>query len=655
MPMPVLSRLTLIATLGGCLLPGLAGAQAPTAPAAPARKPLPPNVGLPMMRGDQLVTKAARQIDQLIANDWLRTQTKSIGDANDQVWVRRTYLNLIGRIPTFKEFKAFLEDKDPAKKAKLVDQLLASEGYNSHMFNFWADMLRASSTFGEGLSGKPYIAWIRDAIAKNKPYDEFVTELLTAEGGMWEPGNGAVGYYVRDRGMPLDNMANTTRIFLGTQIACAQCHDHPYEDWKRMDFLEMAAFTHGLKELHDSKYMETIGRLEGDRTEQNRELDSLDRFVRYAFFESHVRDETDGMIKIPEDYQYRDGKPGEMIGARTMMGKSVRNLGRKPMKEARNRFAEWVTAPENTTFTKVIANRMWKRVMGAGLVEPLDDFKKNTVASNPQLLEFLANLMVEVRFDLKEFQRVLYNTRTYGLNTANQEIPEGSRWTFNGRPLRRMSAEQVWDSLLTLSVDEVDKLKSNDYNDAVYFGGRPVLVGYKTMSQLQREVAALPAEGYWDYLENLLKDIQSGKSGPAAGGDYMTMGGGAGGIPGMLRASELESPAPLSHFLRKFGQSDRITIDGANTESDVTQALSLLNGHVERQIVNNAGSLIRTYLRKCATHEQKINMIYYSVLNRVPTPEEKAKLIEEFKRDELGSEMNVLSAVLNSAEFLYVQ
>jgi hypothetical protein len=135
----------------------------------------------------------------------------------------------------------------------------------------------------------------------------------------------------------------------------------------------------------------------------------------------------------------------------------------------------------------------------------------------------------------------------------------------------------------------------------------------------------------------------------------MTMGGGAGAVPGMLRASELESPAPLSHFLRKFGQSDRITIDGANTESDVTQALSLLNGHVERQIVNNAGSLIRSYLRKCATHEQKINMIYYSVLNRVPSPEEKARLLEEFKRDELGSEMNVLSAVLNSAEFLYVQ
>ena len=618
------------------------------------------SVGLPMMRGGdpaQFVEKAAKQIDLLISNEWLKLQMKSVEQASDSVWLRRTYLGLIGRIPTFKEFKSFLEDKDTGKRAKLVDALLASEGYNSHMYNYWADLLRASSSFGEGLNGKPYQMWIRDAIAKNKPYNQFVTELLTSEGGMWEPGNGAVGYYVRDRGMPLDNMANTTRIFLGAQIACAQCHDHPYDDWKRMDFLEMAAFTHGIKNLADGAYNKIVKDSEGDRLKNNRDLDNLDRFVRYAFYDSYIKDETDGLIEVPKDYQYRDAKPGEMIGARTMLGKSVRNLGKKPMKEARNRFAEWATSPENPSFTKVIANRMWKRAMGVGLVEPLDDFKKNTVASNPALLDFLGNLMVEVKYDLKAFQRVLYNTRTYGLTTAPTEVAEGSRWHFNGRPLRRMSAEQVWDSMLTLTVEDVDTRKGTQWNDYVYYNGRPVLQGYKSMGDLQKEFAALPANQYWSKLESLLAEIRSGKTGDKAGygGDAMMMGGGNGASGGLLRAAELESPAPVSHFLRKFGQSDRITIDGATTDTDVTQALTLLNGHVERQIVNNSSSIIRTYLRKCGTNDQKVNMIYYSVLNRIPTPEERARLVAEFERDSEAAEQTCLSAALNSAEFVYIQ
>jgi hypothetical protein len=648
--MHALIRATLVAVLTA---PGAAMAQSQLRNSAGS-------VGLPMLRGGdpaQFLDKAAKQIDHLVSIDWMKTNTRPVEAASEDVWVRRTYLSLIGRIPTFKEFKAFREDKDPAKRAKLIDTLLSSEGYKSHTFNYWADLLRATDDWAEGIDGRPYQMWIRDAIARNKPYNEFVTELLTSSGGMWEPGNGAVGYYVRDRGMPLDNMANTTRIFLGTQIACAQCHDHPYDDWKRKDFLEMAAFTHGLKtSLHGGDYYSKVRATEGDRLKDNRDLENFDRFVRYAFFDSHVRDETVGMIEVPKDYQYRDAKPGEMIGARTMMGKSVRNLGRKPMKESRNRFAEWVTGADNPTFTKVIANRMWKRVMGAGLVEPLDDFKKNTVASNPALLDFLGNLMVEVKYDLKEFQRILYNTRTYALGTAPGEVPEGTRWNFSGRPLRRMTAEQVWDSLLALSIEDLDSRKGSQWNNYVYYGGKPVLQGYKTMADLQREFATLPADRYWTHLESLLKDIRSGRTGDKAdyGGDMMMMSGRS-SHGGMLRASELGSPAPASHFLRKFGQSDRITIDGASTDSDVTQALSLLNGHAERHIVNNAGSLIREFLRRCGTPEQKVNMIYYSVLNRVPTDAERAHLKAEFERDPSAAELTCLSAVLNSVEFIYIQ
>jgi hypothetical protein len=279
-------------------------------------------------------------------------------------------------------------------------------------------------------------------------------------------------------------------------------------------------------------------------------------------------------------------------------------------------------------------------VYTVGLVEPLDDFKKNTVASNPQLMDFLANLMVEVKYDLKAYQRVLYNTKTYGLSTATVEVPEGSRWHFNGRPLRRMSAEQVWDSMLTLMVDDVDAKKNPIYSQEPMFAGKP-------MYQVQQDIVGVSAEKYWDYLEDLV--AKGGGSG------YMMMSGGRGDDSQLLRASELRQPASPEHFLRKFGQSDRVTIDGSNTESDVTQALSLLNGVAERAVVNNAGALIRTFLRKCSTSDQKVNMIYYSILNRVPSPEEKAPLLAELDANPGQGELTLLSAALNSVEFIFIQ
>ena len=164
----------------------------------------------------------ARWIDGLIDKRLASYRLRPNRIASEEVFLRRAYLKIIGRIPTFEEAQEFFEKRDRTqKKIDLVDQLLGSHGYVSHWFHFWADILRAKENLGNRLSGRPYIDYIKDFIATNKPYDKWVKEMLSASGAMWERGNGAVGYFARDRGMQLDNMSNTVRIFLGTSLECA--------------------------------------------------------------------------------------------------------------------------------------------------------------------------------------------------------------------------------------------------------------------------------------------------------------------------------------------------------------------------------------------------------------------------------------------------
>jgi len=191
---------------------------------------------VPAVRADQISEK----IDALIEEGYKTHKITPNGPTTDEAFVRRIYLDIIGRIPSMEEAKAFLDSAEAGKRAKLIDQLLDSEGYVSNWYNWWADILRMETGL-RGDAGQAYAAWVKDSLRNNKPYDQFVRDLITADGYVWD--NGAVGYYLRDAGMPLDNMSNTTQIFLGTRLACAQCHNHPFDKWTQKDYYEMAAFT----------------------------------------------------------------------------------------------------------------------------------------------------------------------------------------------------------------------------------------------------------------------------------------------------------------------------------------------------------------------------------------------------------------------------
>src|SRR6478735_3691050 len=176
---------------------------------------------------------------------------KKNADMSDEQFVRRAYLDIAGRIPSYDETTAFLKtaSSDKSARMKLIDTLLDSPGYVSNTFNYFAEMLRMIDRFDGNnyVRGLPFIKWFKGQVQKNAPWDQTVRTMVTATGKMWDdpeknPDAAATGYLLRDSGMPLDNLANTLTVFLGTDVACAQCHDHPFTDWTQRQFFEMAAF-----------------------------------------------------------------------------------------------------------------------------------------------------------------------------------------------------------------------------------------------------------------------------------------------------------------------------------------------------------------------------------------------------------------------------
>lgn len=394
--------------------------------------------------------EASKQVDELLAKDWQQHKLTPNPPASDETFVRRVHLDIVGRIPTMLETQAFLKSTDKDKRAKLIDALLASDGFNQHMFQFWADLLRVQSRANGGqgeMTSKPYVEHIKKRIRENMPYDAFVRELLTAQGKVWD--NPAIGYYMRDLGMPLDNLANTTRVFLGTRIECAQCHNHPFDKWTQMQFYQMAAFTYPLETnftgVSDKGELMELKRAADKKPELatntrhiGRVFENLGDFVRY----SKVQALPSRVLRLPHDYQYTDAKPKSEVKPATMLGKSLTG--------DLQTFAGWMTSPENPRFTKVIANRLWKRVFGVGLIEPVDELMDNTVAMNPALMQHLEKLMIELRYDLKAYLRVLYNTQAYQSEVTRAELIVGEVYHFTGPLLRRMTAEQIYDSFVTL-------------------------------------------------------------------------------------------------------------------------------------------------------------------------------------------------------------
>jgi len=650
------------------------------------------------------VGQAAAAIDKLVAEGLAVGATKVAKDnaattdpkqqrvvpkANklmtDEQFVRRVYLDIVGRIPSHDESKAFLDSASKTKRAELIDKLLDSPGYASHTYNYFAEMLRVKSRLEQdNMRGDPYIGWLQKQIESNTPWDKMVYDMVTADGKMWH--NGAAGYLLRDIGMPLDNLANTLAVFLGTDVACAQCHDHPFADWTQHQFYEMAAFfgatTTDLRtaanrkkgkdqmavvDVRDKLMPEIEKMIESAGMDIRRERNGIQNYIganRYV-----ISDMESNTLKLPHDYKYKDGKPGDPVAPKliTWSKSDASNPAYKTNKtkkeeKLRETFASWMTHPENPRFAMSIANRMWKRAFGVAVNEPVTNIDDPEKSYNPALLKHLAAEMKRVKFDLKAFMRIVYNTQSYQREATNEEVPMGEPYYFQGPLLRRMTAEQAWDSYMTLVLGDPDKYKQpleDLYSRSIdldltnpKLDAKTVLMKYGAFRGIAAKERALEGGG----LEMAGEEMMANKGGKKAAADDTMMENKSLSYGGMVlrRAAEIEQPARSGHFLTEFGQSQRLVIDGGNKVGSVPQVLMMMNGKAQEMLTNKDSLIFRT-MDKVNSPADKVEAVFLSILSRKPSLGEKD--IAKRGMEAAGGDgfSNLIWALINTREFMFVQ
>jgi tetratricopeptide (TPR) repeat protein len=581
------------------------------------------------------ILAASKKIDSFILSNYAKFKIKPNAPLNDHQFLRRVYLDATGTIPNLREINKFMISTDPDKRSKLIDELLNSEGYVSHYFNFWADILRYKDSLNNGVRGEPYRQWIKQSLAENKPWNKITYEMMSAQGLIWD--NPATGYMQRDPSMPLDIMNNTIRIFLGTRIGCAQCHNHPFDRWTQKEFYQMAAFTFGTHNATyggDKRYWnaDPNDRLRADysKIEQEEEDRRLNGYVFDRMISQNmmlVNDQVDAKIKLPKDYAYDDDKPETVVEPKTLFGKPAEI---KPGEAPRKAFAKWLVSKENPRFAKTIANRLWKQLFGIGQIEPVDDMMDSTVAENPELMVFLESEMKRLNFDMKEYIRMLMNTEVYQRESSGAELSREGAYHFPGPSLRRMTAEQVWDSFLTLTADSIE------YREPPATIRTSLIKLDLTKASAMEVVKAEQEANKADYQAAVNKSKFQFK------GEFMA------------RASELPSPVPPDHFLRLFGQSDRELISSSSVGGSVPQILMMFNGPMSHKLLEKDSTIYNSIVKKKTIHEG-IKTIFLTILTRPPEAEELTLSVGEVKEDGPIGYGNVVWSLLNTREFLFIQ
>jgi hypothetical protein len=294
-----------------------------------------------------------------------------------------------------------------------------------------------------------------------------------------------------------------------------------------------------------------------------------------------------------------------------------------------------MVARTNRQFARTIANRMWKQVMGVGIVEPVDDFRQENPPSDPELLEHLTTLVIGLDFDLREFIRVVVSTTAYQRRAVLHDPTSAEPFRFAGPALRRMTAEQLWDSIVAL------------------VARNPWSVQRPTAAEVA-EVAAI------DLRQASLADVEQtfdafvGRYGP---GRYQRTLQQACGYRGqwLMKASEMPTPLPLGHFLRQFGQSDRETIDGGRTVPTIPQILAMFNGPITHAMLEEGSVIYDTVMAH--DPEETVDVVFFSVLGHEPSAEDRRCAHDELTDagDPATGCGNLIWALLNTREFLFIQ
>jgi hypothetical protein len=337
----------------------------------------------------------AKPLNAVDTRVFVRLQGQGIKPADlcsDEVFVRRVYLDVIGTLPEPKETKAFLEDHSPGKRAALIDALLGRDEFAEYWAMKWCDVLRVKAEFPINLwpnAAQAYHRWVRDSIRDNKPYDQFVRELLTSSGSNFR--TPPVNFYRAIQGREPATIAKAVALtFMGTRI----------ENWPEKRRSDMAAFFSRIAYKHTGEWKEEIICL--------------------------------------------DPKSADAMKATLPDGASVQ-IG--PDDDPRQAFADWLTGPNNPWLARAVVNRVWYWLLGRGIVQEPDDIRPDNPPSNPELLAYLEKELVSAHYDLKHIYRLILNSRTYQQSSIPRSAGPKADALFAYYPVRRLDAEVLIDAL----------------------------------------------------------------------------------------------------------------------------------------------------------------------------------------------------------------
>jgi hypothetical protein len=328
---------------------------------------------------------------------------------SDTTFVRRAYLDVIGRLPAPTEVRTFLADTGPDRRARLVDRLLERPEYADYWANKWADLLRPNP-YRVGIKAVFSLdGWLRDSFRQNKPYDRFVRELLTAQGSTFR--NGAVTLF-RDRREPDEITTMVSQLFLGIRLECARCHHHPFEVWGQDDFYSFAA------------YFSRIGRK------------GVGLSPPISGGEEMVFTAPSGTVRHPTTGKVMTARP--LFGTTTAPADEV---------DPRQVLADWIASDANPFFARVMVNRVWADLMGRGIVEPIDDLRATNPPSNGPLLDALAEQFRKERYDVKKLIRAIMTSHVYQLASTPGPRNGGDLRNYSRHYRQRLRAEVLLDAV----------------------------------------------------------------------------------------------------------------------------------------------------------------------------------------------------------------
>ena len=354
-------------------------------------------------------------IDQLVYDKLHKLRIYPSEICSDEVFLRRVYLDVVGAVPNVETISTFIADQSPDKRERAVDELLSRKEFTEMWVMKFAELLQIRTDDNNGVSYKStllYFNWIKDRIANNVPMDQIVRDLLTAKGGTFV--SPATNYYQIER----DNLKiteNVAQVFMGMRIQCAQCHDHPFDQWTQDDYYSFASFFSqvGRKQAADPR-------------------------------ESVIYNRNTGEINHPV---HKKPMPPKFLGGETPEIKKGT--------DRRQVLADWLASPDNPFFARNLANIVWSHFFGQGIIEPVDDVRISNPPSNPELLDQLASRFTEYKYDFRKLVRDVCTSRIYQLSTRTNPSNEYDLRNFARAQLRRMRAEVLLDV-----VSQVTKTKN---------------------------------------------------------------------------------------------------------------------------------------------------------------------------------------------------